>query len=101
MNALLVAAGEKPAVVPLSKASLPPRPPSAKLYRTLDTASVQSWSADAYGRAKEPGWYHKSRKQLYAQRAAVASAAPKGTYVSHSKYADEAARVAPTGRLAF
>ena len=78
------------------------RPTSAP-YRTLrgDAASVVSWSADAAGRSKTPGWYHTSRKQLYAQRAKSAAGQPTGCFVSHSKYADEAVRIAATGRLAF
>ena len=78
------------------------RPTSAP-YRTLrgDAASVVSWSADAAGRSKTPGWYHTSRKQLYAQRAKNAAGQPTGCFVSHSKYADEAVRIAATGRLAF
>ena len=46
-------------------------------------------------------WYHTHRKSLYAQRAARAAAMPTGCYVSHSKYCDEAVRIAATGRLAF
>ena len=76
--------------------------PSTAPYRSLkDTASVVSWSADAYGKSKTPGWYHNYRKQLYAQRAERAAAQPTGCYISHSKYADEAVRIAATGRLAF
>jgi hypothetical protein len=78
--------------------------PSSAPYRTLrggDSASVASWSADAFGKSKNPGWYHQCRKQLYAQRAARSAAQPKGCFISHSKYADEAVRIAATGRLAF
>jgi hypothetical protein len=60
-----------------------------------------SWSADAFGKSKNPGWYHKSRKEVYKHQAAIASKMPSGNYASLSKYADEAVRVAPTGRLAF
>ena len=76
--------------------------PSSAPYRTYkDTASVVSWSADAFGKSKNPGWYHEHRKQLYAQRAARTAEDPKGCYISHSKYADEAVRIAATGRMAF
>ena len=72
-------------------------------YRRLptDSQSVVSWSADAYGKSKNPGWYHTYRKELYSQRAKRAATQPDGCYVSHSKYADEAVRIAATGRLAF
>ena len=60
-----------------------------------------SWSADAFGKSKTPGWYHTSRKELYQHRAKLASSAPKGVYTSHSKYADEDVRIKNTGRLAF
>ena len=66
-----------------------------------DTASEASWSADAFGKSKTPGWYHTSRKQLYQHRSKLASTAPKGVYTSHTKYADEAVRIKNTGRLAF
>lgn len=66
-----------------------------------DSQSVVSWSADAFGKSKTPGWYHTNRKEVFAQRAARAAAQPAGCFISHSKYADEAARVAATGRLAF
>ena len=37
--------------------------PATAPYRTIaDTASVVSWSADAYGKTKTPGWYHACRK---------------------------------------
>ena len=77
--------------------------PSTAPYRRLptDSQSVVSWSADAFGKSKTPGWYHSYRKELYAQRAARAAAQPTGCYISHSKYADEAVRIAATGRLAF
>ena len=77
--------------------------PSTAPYRSLnkETASVASWSADAFGKSKTPGWYHLHRKQLLSQRAARAAGQPTGCYVSHSKYADEAVRIAATGRLAF
>ena len=83
-------------------AGIATRPKTAP-YRSAkgDTASVVSWSADAFGKSKTPGWYHTYRKQLYAQRAARAAGQPDGTFVSHSKYADEAVRIAATGRLAF
>merc|ERR1712060_526290 len=89
---------ETPSAVPASR-----RPKSAQ-YRTLssdDSASVVSWSADAHGRSKEPGWYHQARKSIYAHRAWLSDQEPKGCYISHSKYADEAVRIANTGRLAF
>ena len=41
------------------------------------------------------------RKEVYARRAVLANQAPDGTYISHSKYADEAVRISSTGRLAF
>ena len=66
-----------------------------------DTVSEASWSADAFGKSKTPGWYHTSRKQLYQHRSKLASTAPKGVYTSHTKYADEAVRIKNTGRLAF
>ena len=37
-----------------------------------------SWSADAFGKSKTPGWYHTYRSQLYKQRAARAAVQPKG-----------------------
>lgn len=82
------------------------RPASAPVrYNTNakldDTASVASWSADAYGKSKTPGWYHTSRKQLYQRRSKLQSDAPEGVYTSHTKYADEAFRIKSTGRLAF
>ena len=78
--------------------------PSTAPYRTLKPSEgddLVSWSADAFGKSKTPGWYHTYRKDLYAQRAARAAAQPTGCYISHSKYADEAVRIAATGRLAF
>ena len=66
-----------------------------------DTASVASWSADAFGKSKTPGWYHTSRKQLYQRRSKMASDAPEGVFTSHTKYAAEAFRIQSTGRLAF
>ena len=68
--------------------------PTTAPYRSLptDSQSMVSWSADAFGKSKTPGWYHQHRKQIFAQRAARAAAQPKGYYVSHSKYADEAVR---------
>ena len=76
--------------------------PSSAPYRTLnDAASAVSWSADAYGKSKTPGWYHTCRKELYKQRAARAAAEPSGCFISHSKYAAEATRVAPADRPAF
>ena len=84
-------------------ASRPVSAPAPVRYnaRPDDTASVASWSADAYGRSKTPGWYHTSRKQLYQRRSKLASDAPEGVYTSHTKYADEAFRIKSTGRLAF
>ena len=62
--------------------------PSSAPYRSLaDTASVVSWSADAFGKAKTPGWYHTQRKELYQMRAARAAKDPTGCYISHSKSA--------------
>ena len=76
--------------------------PSTAPYRTLqDTASVVSWSADAYGKTKTPGWYHACRKDLYKQRAARAATEPSGCFISHSKYADEAVRTSAADRPAF
>ena len=76
--------------------------PATAPYRVLaDTTSVVSWSADAFGRSKTPGWYHTQRKQLYQMRAARAATDPTGCYVSHSKFADEAARIRATDRPAF
>ena len=80
------------------------RPASAPVrydQKSDDTASVASWSADAFGKSKTPGWYHTSRKEVYQRRSKLASAAPTGTYTSHTKYADEAVRIKNTGRLAF
>ena len=82
-----------------------PPPQLTPLYqgaKAAETAeSVASWSADAYGKAKVPGWYHLQRKDLYQRRLQMARDAPKGCYVKHTKYADEAARIQPTDRLAF
>ena len=76
--------------------------PRSTLYRAPgDSASMVSWSADAFGKSKTPGWYHTARKGLYKQRLADYAAEPTGSYISHSKYADEAVRIANTGRLAF
>lgn len=76
--------------------------PATAPYRTLaDGASVVSWSADAYGKSKTPGWYHSCRKQVYKERAARAEVQPIGCYISHSKYADEAVRNAAADRPAF
>jgi hypothetical protein len=44
---------------------------------------------------------HLQRKDLYQRRLQMARDAPKGCYVKHTKYADEAARIQPTDRLAF
>ena len=87
-SARLIGSGGRPATAP---------------YRRLptDSQSVVSWSADAFGKSKTPGWYHVHRKDVYNQRAARAATQPDGCYVSHSKYADEAVRIAATGRLAF
>ena len=60
-----------------------------------------SSSARRYGKSKNPGWYHTSRKQLYQHRSKLKTAAPQGIYTSHTKYADEAVRIKNTGRLAF
>lgn len=78
-----------------------PRPKTAPYRAKTDSASMVSWSADAFGKSKTPGWYHMARKGLYKQRAEAAASDPAGCYVSHSKYADEAVRIASTGRLAF
>ena len=78
--------------------------PSTAPYRRLkavDSQSVVSWSVDAFGKSKTPGWYHQYRHELYREKASRAAAAPDGCYISHSKYADEAVRIKDTGRLAF
>jgi len=78
--------------------------PKSAMYRSLhagDGGSVISWSADAFGRSKQPGWYHLNRKLIFAQRVQRADQEPRGCYISHSKYADEAVRISSTGRLAF
>jgi len=77
------------------------RPATAPNRTIADTASVVSWSADAYGKTKTPGWYHACRKELYKQRAARAAVEPSGCFVSHSKFADEAVRIAASDRPAF
>eukprot|EP00308_Calcidiscus_leptoporus_P018209 CAMPEP_0119380754 /NCGR_PEP_ID=MMETSP1334-20130426/57906_1 /TAXON_ID=127549 /ORGANISM="Calcidiscus leptoporus, Strain RCC1130" /LENGTH=194 /DNA_ID=CAMNT_0007400685 /DNA_START=18 /DNA_END=602 /DNA_ORIENTATION=+ len=77
------------------------RPSSANYRCSADTASHLSWSADAFGRSKTPGWYHLHRKQIMAHRQKLAKQEPDGCYVSHTKYADEAVRISSTGRLAF
>ena len=60
--------------------------PTTAPYRNLsDSASIVSWSADAYGKSKTPGWYHTCRKQVYQQRAQRAAQEPTGCYISHSK----------------
>ena len=151
-----------------SAAAAPPQPPpppslprpKTAHYQQIDMESLESWSADAFGRSRCPGWYHKVRKQINEDRARRAvrpaeartkpvhprrslwashvsnlnhpalalslpiiawlgatpscvpdlpyphtstkqAGAPKGCYISHSKYADEAVRIANTGRLAF
>ena len=95
------ATGEAPVSSRVIGAGVTRRPATAPYRSFKETASMVSWSADAFGKSKTPGWYHQSRKMLYASRAERAAAQPKGCYVSHSKYADEAVRVAPTGRTAF
>jgi len=81
--------------------SAPPAPVRYDSLPKSDAGTVVSWSADAYGKAKQPGWYHTSRKQIYQHRSKLAKEAPTGVFVSHSKYADEAFRIKSTGRLAF
>ena len=79
-------------------------PPAPVRYDSLpkeDAGTVVSWSADAFGKAKQPGWYHTSRKQIYQHRSKLAKEAPTGVFSSHTKYADEAFRIKSTGRLAF
>ena len=67
------------------------RPSTAPYALTCDDDD-DSWSNDAFGKTRNPGWYHAQRKQLYEQRREQARAAPKGCYVSHSKFADECSR---------
>lgn len=80
------------------------RPSSAPYNVVLEgegSESVASWSDDAFGRSRNPGWYHLHRKEVYAERARINRESPKGCFISHAKYADEAVRIANTGRLAF
>ena len=81
-----------------------PRPATAP-YRTvqLETASQLSWSADAFGRSKTPGWWHVHRREVLARRARLAEYEREmaDCHISHRGYADEAVRIAYTGRLAF
>ena len=102
VQALMAEAQDAPApkVVSLEASALS-RPSSAPYNYMTDNASAISWSADAFGKSKQPGFYHQHRKQIAAHRRAMAMKDPKGTYNSHSKYADEANRIANTGRLAF
>eukprot|EP00967_Tisochrysis_lutea_P153762 scaffold304118_cov32-Tisochrysis_lutea.AAC.1 len=118
---------------PSSSASRPQSAPYHAIIDAPDDASVVSWSADAFGRSRNPGWcvraqafhrvfmycplpprralsiavhlshirYHLNRKELYAQRARLKRAVPKGCFDSYGKYADEASRIQNTGRLAF
>ena len=101
VQALMVEAQGGSAVVGLEAAE-PSRPRSAPYTGVAaDDVSVVSWSADAYGKSKTPGFYHQHRKQIAANRRAMAAKEPKGTYTSMSRYADEAHRISNTGRLAF
>ena len=99
----LAATGEQPLSSRVIGSGVAGQRPSSAPYRSIptDRQSVASWSADAFGKSKNPGWYHQHRKQLYAMRAQREAQYPKGCYVSHSKYADEAVRIKDTGRLAF
>lgn len=92
----LEAAASRPVSAPVRYNARPAARPAAD-----DAASVASWSADAFGRSKTPGWYHGNRKQLYARQAKLEAEAPAGCFTSHSKYAAEANRIKSTGRLAF
>lgn len=89
-------AASRPVSAPVRYNARPAARPAAD-----DAASVASWSADAFGRSKNPGWYHGNRKQLYARKAKMEAEAPEGCFTSHSKYAAEASRIKSTGRLAF
>ena len=104
VQALMAEAQGASAVGSFEAAELP-RPPSAPYTGAADNASVVSWSADAFGKSKTPGFYHQHRKQIAANRRAMAAKARAdgltGTYVSMSRYADEAHRISNTGRLAF
>ena len=105
LHALTAAAGTDTNDMPTSAreigAAAGLRPATAP-YRSLDdSGSIASWSADAHGKSKTPGWYHTCRKQLYKQRATRAAAEPAGCFISHSKYADEAVRIAATDRPGF
>jgi hypothetical protein len=72
----------------------PPSPvrPSTAPYALQRDDDAESWSGDAHGKSRNPGWFHAHREQLYSERRAQARAAPKGCYVSHSKFADEMVR---------
>ncbi|KAL3919313.1 MAG: hypothetical protein SGPRY_005675 [Prymnesium sp.] len=94
------AQGRQKMVVTLKDASIP-SPRSIPYNSAADNASVISWSADAFGKSKTPNFYHQSRKEIAANRRALAAKEHKSTFYSHSKYADEATRIANTGRLAF
>ena len=79
-----------------------PAPPRPVPYISVgDDKSAVSWSADAFGKSKNPGFYHQHRKEIAAKRREMAMNEPQGTYTSNSKYADEAGRIKDTGRLAF
>ena len=105
LTTLAASAAAPAAPAPALKTAPVPPPQLTPLYQGAKAAeaaeSVASWSADAYGKAKVPGWYHLQRKDLYQRRLQMARDAPKGCYVKHTKYADEAARIQPTDRLAF
>lgn len=88
------------------------RPPSASPsapgtrcapYRSTceDTSSVLSWSADAFGKSKTPGWYHVNRKRIILHKQWLASQHPRECFGTMTQYAEEAARINDTGRLAF
>ena len=96
LSALDTAASGRPGSAPVRYNARPTAQAAAD-----DAASVVSWSADAFGRSKTPGWYHTNRKQLYARRAKMEAEAPDGCFTSFSKYAAEASRIKSTERLAF
>lgn len=96
LTVLDTAAAGRPVSAPVRYNAMPTARPAAD-----DAASVASWSADAFGRSKTPGWYHGNRKQLYARKAKMEAEAPAGCFTSHSRYAAEASRIKSTGRLAF
>ena len=62
---------------PAEPAAPPPPQPNYQQTPAEAAGSVASWSADAYGKAKVPGWYHLQRKDLYQRRLQMAREAPK------------------------